>query len=935
MIEGGHQVMRMSRLSRITANVYVVAVVLAAMAGTVRAAFNDVLSREAPYLPFIMAVTVAAWYGGLRPGLLASALGAVLSLGYFLPPLGSPNFEFGVQGAGLVLFLLSTAAISWLCESLRRSNLRVKSERAMRTMSDEFHAAIADLNSDFAYRGHFEADGAIIPDAVTEGFTRVLGYTPAEVQSLGGWRSLIHPDDLAVTDQSVRRLLRGETSEGELRMRAKDGRFVWLHRRNRPILDDRGRVTGAYGAAKDITEQKEAEDSLRDGEERLRLALDAGQMGVWDWNTVTNELKWTENLEPIHGLARGTFGGTIDAFRALIHPADRPRVEGLIARSLEQRTGYDAEFRIVTPDGQVRWIAGKGMVICDAEGNPVRMIGVGMDVNDRRQARETLAALLRISARVNATLDPDALLDVLVQEAISLVGAESGVAGLWTPEGMVCTRYFANGEPVPFEYRWPPLHGLPGWLFVHKVPYLTNDAAHDPQVAPAVRERFGFRSALSTPIVTSEGEILGFFEVHNKRDGSDFCETDTARLTAISQSASVAVQNALAYRRLKEAEQALIQADHRKEEFIATLAHELRNPLAPIRNAVEILGMKNSLDPDVAMARDVIGRQLRQMIRLVDDLLDVSRISRAQLQIRRERVECGAILRSAVETSRPLIDSGGQRLRLSVPDEPVYLDADAARLAQVVSNLLNNAAKYTPAGGLITLTAAAREGTLTISVRDTGVGIAPEHLPRVFDLFSQVDPALERSAGGLGIGLSLVRSLVELHGGTVEARSEGRNRGSEFVVRLPGVQTRTRPRETPVDALRWSPGAQSDRRRVLVVDDNQDSTTSLADLLRRRGHDVQTAYDGVEAIAVYQTFAPDVVLLDIGLPKLNGYEVARRLRQLPSGARVLLVAVTGWGQSDDRLRSREAGFDHHLVKPVSLAAFETLLTTSGATRLPV
>jgi CheY-like chemotaxis protein len=369
----------------------------------------------------------------------------------------------------------------------------------------------------------------------------------------------------------------------------------------------------------------------------------------------------------------------------------------------------------------------------------------------------------------------------------------------------------------------------------------------------------------------------------------------------------------------------LVEINRHKDEFMATLAHELRNPLAPIRNAVQYLGMEGLTNRDVKAGRDVISRQVAVMARLIDDLLDLSRISRNQLEIRKQRIELATVIEHAVEASQPLIEQCGHQLTVSLPSQPIYLDADAIRLAQVFSNLLNNAAKYTRAGGHIWLTASEEGSDAVIRVRDNGIGISSDMLARVFEMFTQVDRSLERSQGGLGIGLTLVRRLIDVHDGTIDAHSEGDGQGSEFTIRLPFMPS---PLETPKTA-----GVQPttlNGSRILVVDDNKDSADSLAMLLRLKGNEIRTAYDGIEAVTVAEMFHPQLVLLDIGLPKLNGYDVARRIRQLPWGQDVILVAQTGWGQDEDRRRSEEAGFNFHIVKPVELSRLETLLASAQA-----
>jgi two-component system CheB/CheR fusion protein len=373
---------------------------------------------------------------------------------------------------------------------------------------------------------------------------------------------------------------------------------------------------------------------------------------------------------------------------------------------------------------------------------------------------------------------------------------------------------------------------------------------------------------------------------------------------------------------LRERSDELAQASRHKDEFLATLAHELRNPLAPIRNAIQYLGMEGLTEPDVKTAMDIIDRQVTVMVRLIDDLLDVSRISHNKLDIRKRRVELATVVESAVESSRPLIEQCGHELTVSLPAQPIYLDADPIRLAQVFLNLLNNAAKYTKRGGHIWITAEREGSDAVVSVRDNGIGVPGDMLARIFDMFTQVDRSSEQSQGGLGIGLTLVRQLVEMHDGSIEARSNGPDEGSEFVVRLPLLIQP--PHEPPPKSDGLKAKALSECR-ILVVDDNKDSADSLAKLLRLKGNEIRIAHDGLEAVEVAETFHPELVLLDIGLPKLNGYEVARRIRQQPWGRDVILVALTGWGQDEDRRRSQEAGFNFHIVKPLELAVLEKLL----------
>ena len=380
--------------------------------------------------------------------------------------------------------------------------------------------------------------------------------------------------------------------------------------------------------------------------------------------------------------------------------------------------------------------------------------------------------------------------------------------------------------------------------------------------------------------------------------------------------------------RLRQAEQALREADRKKDEFLATLAHELRNPLAPIRNGLQLMKLAGNDEEAVEQARSMMERQLEQMVRLVDDLMDVSRITRGKVELRKQRLQLAAVVSSAVEACRPLIDQMGHELTVTLPKHPVVVDADLTRLAQVFANLLNNAAKYSDRGGRIWLTVEQQGSDAVVSVRDTGIGIPAANLTSIFDMFSQVDRSLEKSQGGLGIGLTLVKRLIEMHGGRIEAKSEGLGQGSEFVVWLPVV---VEALATPIENVDDRAGSKSSLR-ILIVDDNKDAADSSGMLLTTMGNVTHLAYDGHEGIEVAERVRPEVILLDIGLPKLNGHETCRRPREQPWGKGIVLIAVTGWGQEEDRRRSHEAGFDHHMVKPVDPLALNKLLADQNAVK---
>lgn len=446
---------------------------------------------------------------------------------------------------------------------------------------------------------------------------------------------------------------------------------------------------------------------------------------------------------------------------------------------------------------------------------------------------------------------------------------------------------------------------------------LFTDKSASQAAVQAVQEK-GYLRYEHLPLETSHGRKVEVEVVANAyREGHN---------PVIQCNIRDVTERSLIERKVKEQAEALADLHRRKDEFLAMLGHELRNPLAPISNAVHLLRLQHNEDALQQQARTIIERQVAQLTHLVDDLLEVSRIATGRVRLRHDRVAVGGIVERAVEATRPLIDQRKHELTLSLPAQPIWLYADAARLEQVLVNLLNNAAKYTQEGGHLWLTVEQRAGECVLRVRDSGVGIAPELLPRVFDLFTQAERSLDRSHGGLGIGLALVQRLVELHRGRVEAHSS-LGLGSEFIVRLPVVLT---PAPSPPAATGTTrPAGPS--LRVLVVDDNVDAAWSLASLLKASRHDARTAHDGLTAVEAAIEYLPDVVLLDIGLPKLDGYEVAKRVRQEPALENVMLVAISGYGLESDLKRSEEAGFDHHLVKPADFGRLQEILATVKAT----
>jgi signal transduction histidine kinase/DNA-binding response OmpR family regulator len=426
------------------------------------------------------------------------------------------------------------------------------------------------------------------------------------------------------------------------------------------------------------------------------------------------------------------------------------------------------------------------------------------------------------------------------------------------------------------------------------------------------------RAAVAVPLMIGE-RSLGVLLVGSEQPDSGPSARDWAALDELASRAAIAFENANLYRSLQSeiierrvAQTELQDANQRKDEFLAMLSHELRNPLAPIRNALEVIRRIAPPDPKFTWAGDVMDRQVRHLTRLVEELLDVARISQGKIALNKESVDLGAVIAQSVETAQPFIDARGHQLSVLLPDTPVWLQGDFARLSQVVANLLHNAAKYSEDGGRIQLELAVEAGEAVITVRDNGIGIDAALLPRIFDLFAQGTRSLDRIQGGLGVGLTLARRLVELHGGRVEASSGGARKGAEFKVYIPCISV-VRGGETVPAVRPVTPTVHG--RRILIVDDNEDAAESIARFLQLEGHEVKAVGDGPQAIACVPVFAPQIIVLDIGLPGLSGYEVARRLRQMPTTQNVLLIALTGYGQKEDQQRAMDAGFDRHFVKP--------------------
>jgi signal transduction histidine kinase len=656
----------------------------------------------------------------------------------------------------------------------------------------------------------------------------------------------------------------------------------------------------------------------------FEFALEAAGIGVFAFDVATGEQRFSACCRALWGMAAHEEPTPALLVRRM-HPDDR-HLEDLVRASLDPHGPgtFDVQHRIVLPDGRIRWIHSRGRTLFEDAGpqrRAVRSLGTMVDVTRARVEEELIEAIRRLDS-------PQAVVDRALSVLRRTLVVDRCAWSEFEEDGEHSVILGDDAEPdmPPLQGRFATRDFGPTFRDAMLGGYAC--VIHDAQEQigdPAERANYaaiGIAAAVAWP-VQAGGRIVAGVALHQRRPRRwQPDEIDLVRVVA--QRCQEAIHRVRAERRRAETEAALREADRRKDQFLATLSHELRNPLAPIRNASHILGMPGLRDEQLRNARDVIQRQVGHMALLLDDLLDVSRITRGKLELKKARVELAPLVDAAVETVRPLLERKRHAFEATLPPQPLALQADPLRVSQILSNLLNNAAKYTDAGGHIRLSAWSQDGAVVLEVADDGIGIAPEALPHLFQMFSQVQGTSGRSEGGLGIGLALVRGLAELHGGQVEAHSEGPGRGSRFRVQLPLGE------QAPAGVAQPASGGSGGGARILVVDDNGDAADTLALLLEASGHEVRVAYDGRGGLAAAREFRPDVALLDIGLPDVSGHELARSIRREPWGAKVRLVALTGWGQDEDRRRTSDAGFDEHLTKPVDPAVLARVLRPRAA-----
>jgi PAS domain S-box-containing protein len=852
-----------------------------AAAVVLRWLLDPLLDDTLPLVTLFGAVAGAVWLGGLAPAVTAALLGYLACSYLFMPPRGQVLPSNVGDVVGLAAYLLTCALIIGFGEAFRAAQRRAseRGELLRVTLGSIGDAVITtDLDGRVTYL-----------NAVAESLT---GWTQGEAvgQPLDAVFRIVNEETRHLVENPAGRALREGTVVGlanHTLLIHRDGKERSIDDSAAPIRDELGRVSGCVLIFRDVTAARQAERAKAG--ELLAARLLASIVESSDDAIISKSLdgviqSWNAGAERLFGW---TAAEAVGRHISVVIPKDRLAEEDHIIASLEAGRRIDHfETERVSRDGRRLSVSLTISPVKDDAGRIVGASKIARDVTRQRQAeaeREKFVTLVESSRDFIGMCDLDGVPFFVNRAGLEMVGLDSLEQARTTP---VREFFFPEDQPRIMDEFFPAVlkegHGEAEVRFRH---FKTGEARWMSYKVLTVMDAQGKRVALAT--VSQD-------VTERKR-----LEDDLRRLASD-----------------------LSEADRRKDEFLAMLAHELRSPLAPISNAVQVLRLAESDAAAVRSASEVLERQVRHMGRLVDDLLDVSRITRGQIELRKERVEIRPILSQAVESARALYGHLGHDLTVRLPAEAIVVDADPARLAQVVGNLLNNACKFTDKGGRIWLTAEQEGSEVVIRVGDRGIGIAPEQLPRLFEMFTQVDTSLERSRDGLGIGLTLVKTLVELHRGTVEARSEGLGRGSEFVVRLPIPARAPEPRAASrVETRPASP------RRILIVDDNEDGAASLAMMLKLGGHETQTAHDGLEAVEVAEQFRPDAMLLDIGLPKLNGYEVCRRIRERSWGKSVVLVAVTGWGQEEDRDRSKAAGFDTHVVKPVDREVLRRLLAS--------
>ena len=864
-----------------TVKVYGFALVAAIAAVLVRWLLDPLVGDLFPFITLFGAVAGAVWFGGYRPAILTAVLGYVACQYLFVPPRGVLGLT-AVTVVGLVAYAVTCALIIGFGQAAMVAKRRVvEGSELLRVTLRSIGDAVITTNT----------QGAVT-------------YLNEVAENLTGWPLVDARDKPLETVFRIVNETTGATVENPAMRALRDGIIVGLANHTvligrdgtrtaiddsaAPIRDERGRVSGSVLIFRDASAaRREAQEKAKQllTARLLAAIVDSSDDAIISKNLDGIIQSWNKAAERLFGHpAANAIGKHI----SLIIPPERLSEEDeIIARLRAGDRIQHYETERIRADGRLVQVSLSISPVKNESGLVVGASKIARDITERKRSeaeRHKFVTLVENSTDFIGISDLNGVPTFVNQAGLELVGLRSIGDAMSTP-----LREFFFPEDQ-------------SWIMQEFLPRVLKEGHGEVEVR--------FRHFRTGDAIWMAYKVLVLTDDSGRPNG----------FATVSQNVS---ERRHMLDEVRELAANLSEADRRKNEFLATLAHELRNPLAPISNAVQVLRRRDVRDGAVESSAELLERQVAQMSRLVDDLIDMSRITSGRIELRKERVDLSTVVNQAVETTRAQYRSMGQDLTITMPEDPVILYADPARLTQVIGNLLNNACKFSNKGGKVWLTAKPENGDVVIQVRDQGIGMTPDEIPRVFDMFTQLDTSLDRSRDGLGIGLTLVRTLVELHDGSVTVHSEGRGHGSEFIVRLPRVARG----ETMPASNHDSPAPAIPRRRILIVDDNEDGATSLSMLLNLGGHETFTANDGKEALQAFEQIRPDLALLDIGLPGMSGFELARRIRDLPYGKDAVLVAVTGWGQEDDRNRSRDAGFDAHLVKPVNHQELTKLLAS--------
>jgi hypothetical protein len=758
------------------------------------------------------------------------------------------------------------------------------------------------------------------------------GLTLEQARKRESFSLVIHPEDIQSTYQQwAKSLATGTPYEKECRLkRASDGVYRWFLVRTMPVKDEQGRVIQWYGTSTDIDDLKRTEETLQESEERLRLALDSGRMGIWDWSILSGDLKWSENLEEIHGMAPGSFGGTFADFQKIIHPEDREMVNEAIAQAVKRQSNYEIEFRTFWPDGSTHWIAGKGKTFSNAEGKAVRMIGVAMDVTERKRNEEAQAYLAEASKVLSSSLDYQTTLASVAQLTVPEL-ADWCTVHVIEEDGSIQQLAAAHVDPAKVKWaeelknKYPlDLNAARGAAFTLRtgqsdlLPDISDElvvqAARDPEHLQLLRD-IGFKSVMTVPLMVQD-RILGVISfVSTAESQRRYDKVDLLLAEELGHRAALAVDNARLYR-AQERDRALAEAANRiKDEFLAVLSHELRTPLNPILGWAQLLKSRKYDEKTTIRALEIIERNAQLQTQLIDDLLDVSRILQGKLQLEFQPINLNVVIAAAIETVRLAAQAKSIQIKTHLYPDIGKITGNSARLQQVVWNLLSNAIKFTPKGGKVEITLQSIGDYAQIKVSDTGIGIKPEFIPYVFDYFRQADSQTTRKFGGLGLGLAIVRHLVELHGGTVWADSQGEGQGAVFTIELPLIATTL---EANHDGGQENQSANLNGIRVLVVDDEPDMREFVAFVLEESGAQVTATTSAAEALKALEQSTFDLLLSDIGMPEMDGYMLMQQVRGLAAerGGEIAAIALTAYAGDLNQQKALSAGFQAHISKPV-------------------